>query len=151
MRGHGGFKNYGGRAHGLNDQAKSVLRARFGGGQVNAVLIGQDFVDGLRLQPRRDEQAHQIGNHQGNDDGIIAGDFKNHQDGSHGRANDASEGRAHSDQSIDTGRSDVGGQEVVRDGAYDAAEHGAEEQAGPEDAAGISGRVTDGYGEEFQH
>src|SRR5712671_4903403 len=151
LRAHGGFQKHGGRAHGVNDQVLSVLGTRFGGGQVNAVLIREDFVDGLRLQTRRDEQAHEVGNHQRNDHGIIAGDLENHQDGGHGRAHDAREGCAHSDQSVHAGRGDVAGQQIVRDGAYDAPEHGAQEQAGSENAAGISGRVADGHGEELQY
>src|SRR5215475_11097491 len=49
--------------------------------QVNAVLKRERLVDGLSLQAKRDVKAHEVGNHERHDDGIIARHFENHDHG----------------------------------------------------------------------
>ena len=53
-------------------------------GQVDAVLHRQRFVDGLVLQSRGDEEAHQVRDHQRDDDRIVLGHLEDHQHGGHG-------------------------------------------------------------------
>ncbi len=71
--------------------------ARLGRGQVDAILKRQGSVDGLPLQPGGNEEAHQIRNHQRDDDGIVARRLKDHHHRGHGSTHDAGEGRAHAD------------------------------------------------------
>ena len=65
--------------------------AGIAGGQENAFLHGQSFIDGLTLQLPRNEKTDQIGNHQGHDDRIIPGHLKDHDHGCERCAHDTRE------------------------------------------------------------
>ena len=108
------------------------------GGQVNAVLHRERFVDGLVLQTRGDEEADHIGDHQRYDDGVVLGHLEDHQDGGHRRAHDAGEDCSHADQRVGSGGRRVSREEVMRYGSYRSSHHGADEQCGSEDAARVA-------------
>src|ERR1700751_2039700 len=84
-----------------------------GAWQVNAVLIGQHVVDRLSLQTFRNEETDKIRNHEGNNDRVVLGCFKNHQNRSHRGADDAGKKSPHTHQSISSCRGGILGQEVV--------------------------------------
>ena len=89
--------------HDLGHCALAGLVKRAVAGQMNAILIRQRLIDRLLLKVPGDEQAGQVGDHQGNNDGIIPRHLKDHQDRGHGSAHDACKDRSHAHQSVGAG------------------------------------------------
>src|SRR6266850_1973477 len=115
---------FGSISHRLNHRALPSLLTRLRRGQMNAVLVRQDFVDRLLLKSCGDEKAYQTGNHQRDDDRIIPGDLKNHDHGSHRCADDPREGCTHPYQRIGSRRGSVSWQKMLRHRADNSAQHG---------------------------
>ena len=94
-----------GLAGSLHDPDYLVLDAALAsaGRQVNAVLFGEGLVDRLMLEAGRDEQTDHVGDHEGDDDSVVLCHFKDHENGSHGGADDSREDGAHADQRIRAG------------------------------------------------
>src|SRR5208282_199196 len=136
--------------HALEDLALAFDGTGMRAGQVNAILTGEDLVDRFMLEARRNEITDEVGNHEGDDNGVVASGLKDHDDGGHGSADDSGESCAHADEGVRSGRSDVTGKKLVCQSSNDAAQHGAEEETGTEDAASIAGSVAHGDGEEFE-
>src|SRR5208283_5735565 len=86
-------QSFHGRLHGLENLALAFEAARMGAGEVNAVLARENFVDGFFLEARRDKKTDEVGDHEGDDDGVVARSLKDHHDRGHGSANDSGEGR----------------------------------------------------------
>src|SRR5208282_3149255 len=125
-------------SHALEDLTLAFEAARMGAGQVNAVLAREDIIDGFMLEARGNEITNEVRDHEGDDDRIVTRYLKDQHHRSHGSAHDSSKRRAHADQGVSAGRSHRAGQKVLRHGADDAAQHGAQKQAGTEDAASVT-------------
>ncbi len=118
--------------------------------QMDTILFREFVVDWFRLKARGDEKAQKVGNHQRNDDGVIAGDFEDHNNAGHRCADNAGEGGAHADEGVGARAADVSGNYAMSDCANDPAEHRSEKKTRAEDAAGVAGRIADDDGEKLQ-
>ena len=67
---------------------------------MDAILHRERLVDRLMLQEGGDEEADQIGDHQGDDDSVVLGHLEDDEHRCHGRAYHASEDRSHPHQRV---------------------------------------------------
>ena len=113
--------------------------------QVDAVLVQQGVIDGRALVAARDGEADHVGDHQRHHDFVVLGELEDHEDRSHGCADDAGKQRTHPHQGVGARVAGGAGEpaEVLYQGADGSAQHGADEQAGREDAPGVAGSVGD--------
>src|SRR5207302_2082240 len=118
--------------------------------QMDTILFCEFVVDWFGLKARGDKKTQKVGNHQRDDDGVIAGDFEDHYNAGHRRANNSGEGGAHADEGVGARAADVSGNHAMSDRANDAAEHRSEKKTGAKDAAGVAGGVADDDGEKLQ-
>ena len=100
---------------------------------MDTILNSERLVNRYALKPGRNEQAHQVGDHQRNDDGIVLRHFEDHEHRGHGSTNDTGKHGAHPDQRVGPGGGRSHGEEVMCDVADGPAEHGTQEECRPED------------------
>ena len=141
---------YGDGLHGVFDVEVALFALLFHGGQVEAVLVGELFEDGNRLQDARDEVGDGVGEEDGQNDRVVAAYFQHHEDGGEGSAQKRREEDSHADERV---RAD-GAREVrevhLLEGAYGCAEHGSDEECGSEHAAGRSAGEGERGGDDFK-
>ena len=130
----------------LNRDAHTQLArqlTKYSGRKMQAVLTGKRLVDRLVLKSLRDVERDQVRDHEWNDDRIVARDLEDHDDGCERRADDAGEGRPHSDESVGPCTGGADWKEPMRYVSNRPAHHGADEHARPEDSARVARCVTD--------
>ena len=137
--------------HGVFDAEDGFFAIFFERGQDEAVLASEQVEDGNALQAARDEVGKSVGDDDGDDDLVVAADFEDHEDGSHGDAEKSGEENAHADQNVGSGGSGEVGKEDAFDVADGAAEHGSDEERGSEHAAGSAADERDRGGENFEN
>ncbi len=137
--------------HGLEDLALAFDGTRMRARQVNAILVGEDLVNRFLLEARRNEITDETGDHQWDDNGVVASGFKDHDDGGHGSTNDTGESRTHADEGISAGRGNVAGEKLICKRSDDATQHGAKKEAGAKDAARIAGSIAHGDGKKLEN
>ncbi len=119
--------------------------------QMHTFLAGKRFVDRLFLELVRNEVRDQVGDHQGNDDRIIACDLENHEHRRQRRTHDSGERGSHADQCIRAGTRCVAGEQRVGDASDRRAHHCADEQGRTKNAARVAGSIADCGRNDLEH
>jgi len=123
--------------HDLRDRALILMQPRLGAGQMDAVLHGQRLVDGLMLQEGGDKEADHVGDHEGNDDGVVLSHLEDDEHRGHGRAHHAGEDRTHAHQRVGPAWPSPAGRDDARR-CRPRLPTCAEEERWAEDAAGVA-------------
>ncbi len=87
---------------GVFDVKAGLLALLFHGGEVEAVLLREDFKYADGLQAARDEEGQGVGEDDRQNDGVIAADFEHHENRGEGDAQKSSEEDAHANQRVGT-------------------------------------------------
>ena len=100
----GGIENdCGGRLHGVFDVEDTLFALFFERGEDKAVLTSQQVEDWGGLENAGDDVGDGVGDDDRKNDGVVAGDFEDHEDGSHGDAEKGGEEDAHADEAVGAG------------------------------------------------
>ena len=91
---------------------------------------------GVGWKVPRDEIRDGVGEDHGDDDAVVAADLEDHEHRGHGRAQNSGKKRSHADQRVRPDRNREVGNELALGHADGAADHGAHEERGREQAAG---------------